>query len=59
MLCHKFGKFSNNNRYASQVSVGDEVLVSENDNVIPSTVINVFDQTLQGSYGIFMFILVL
>ena len=35
-------------RYSDQVSIGDEVLVKENNQVIPGEVINVVTLTLQG-----------
>ena len=48
IACQKYRHFYNNTRYADQVSVGDEMLVLENENLIPSRVIKVFAQFLQG-----------
>ena len=44
----KYRHFYNNTSYADQESVGDEMLVLENENLIPSRVIKVFAQFLQG-----------
>ena len=34
--------------YADHVSIGDELLVLENDNLIPSIVIDVFGKKMEG-----------
>ena len=36
-------------RYSNQVSIGDEVLVQENDELIPTKIIAVSTSTMQGS----------
>ena len=41
-------------RYANKVSVDDEVLVQENDRMIPAKVINVSNSILAGIYNSFM-----
>ena len=37
-------------RYSSRISIGDEVLVQENDQMVPATVINVTMFQMQGEY---------
>ena len=45
-------------RYAGQVSVGDEVLVNKNGEMIPTEIVNISDFIMQGNnhadlYGLF------
>ena len=40
-------------RYATDVSVGDEVLVEKNDQLTPSKVINVASSMMQGKYIVY------
>ena len=42
-------------RYAEKVSTGDEVLVSENNELTPAKVINVSSLKMQGDYAFVVF----
>ena len=48
-----FSFIFHSNRYADQVSIGDELLTNINEKMIPTKVINVKDQIMQGSCSSF------
>ena len=44
-------------RYAEQISIGNEMLVHQNNELTPAKVMNVFDLTMQGIHH-FMYLII-